>query len=181
MRVLIAASECAPFAKVGGLADVIGSLPQFLKRLGVDARVIIPCYDSVSAKLRAQSSNPSAKFKTEFNGDEEVEIYESLLPDSDVPIYFLSNQRYLSSGGIYLSKTAFVQSQEEINRFAFFSKAVVEFVRAGIFVPEVVHCHDWHTGLIPGLLKTEGLRHPTKVSRIYPLSKTLGLAIGDHK
>jgi len=152
LRVLIAAAECAPFVKVGGLADVIGSLPKALHKLGVDVRVVIPYYKEVkSSKLKIQSC--SSKFKVRFGRTEEVGVYESKLPDSEVPIYFLENQKYLSGGGIYFSKDAFASGQEEIKRFAFFSKAIVNFqFSISNFQPDIIHCNDWHTGLVPGLL-----------------------------
>ena len=162
LKVLMVAAECAPFAKVGGLADVIGSLPKALQGLGVDVRVVIPYYKEVKIpNPKSQIPNkfkiPNFKFKTEFGGTEEVTVYESKLPGSEVPIYFLENEKYLSGGGIYFSKDAVVGSQQEIERFAFFSKAVGEFVKNGEFPPNIVHCNDWHTGLVPGLLKTRNL------------------------
>jgi len=109
-----------------------------------------------NAKLKVQ--NQSSKLKVNFGGEEEVAVHESTLPDSKVSIYFLENKKYLSGGGVYFSKDAFVAGQEEIKRFAFFSKAVASFLHSSFFIPHspfgIVHCHDWHTGLVPGLLKT---------------------------
>lgn len=162
LKVLIAAAECAPFVKVGGLADVIGSLPKALARLGVDVQVVIPYYKEIQNSTPKQTLCVATgqEFKTKFGETEEVRVYESILPDSEVPIYFLENQKYLSGGGIYFSKDAVASSQEEIQRFAFFSKAVVGFINSipSTLYPEpsIVHCNDWHTGLIPGLLKAGG-------------------------
>ena len=157
----MAAAECAPFVKVGGLADVIGSLPKALHKLGVDVRVVVPKYQEIS-NLKSQISNkfkiPNFKFKTKFGGTETVEVYEAKLPGSEVPIYFLENQKYLSGGGVYFSKDAVASEQKEIERFAFFSKAVGEFVKKGEWKPDVVHCNDWHTGLVPNLVKSEKLK-----------------------
>ena len=161
MKVLIAAAECAPFVKVGGLADVIGSLPKALHKLGVDVRVVVPKYEKIS-KLKTQNSKPISKLKTKFGGTETVEVYEATLPDSEVPIYFLENQKYLSSGGIYFSKDAVAGSQEEIQRFAFFSQTVAEFANNQF---DIVHCNDWHTGLVPGLLEA-----PASVFTIHNLA-----------
>ncbi len=161
LKVLMAAAECAPFVKVGGLADVVGSLPKALSKLGVDVRVVVPKYREI-LNPKSEAPNKSqilnSKFKIDFGGAEEVGVYEARLPDSEVPIYFLENERYLSGGGVYFSKDAVAGSQEEIQRFAFFSKAVVGFLHSSFFLPhspfDIVHCNDWHTGLIPGLLKT---------------------------
>ncbi len=169
LKVLIAASECAPFVKVGGLADVVGSLPKALEKINVDVRVVIPYYKEVqSSKFKVQSCN--SKFKVKFGRAEEVGVYESRLPGSEVPIYFLENQKYLSGGGVYFSKDAFVSSQEEIRRFAFFSKAVVEFIKVSERKPDVVHCNDWHTGLVPGLIKSSKLGHSATVFTIHNLA-----------
>ncbi len=173
VKVLIAAAECTPFVKVGGLGDVIGSLPKALHRLGVDVRVVIPYYEEIS-KLKAQNSKLISKLKTKFGGTEEVVVYESTLPDSEVPIYFLENEKYLSGGGVYFSKDAVAGSQEEIQRFAFFSKAVAEFANNQF---DIVHCNDWHTGLVPGLIKSSKfkvqsskLRQPATVFTIHNLA-----------
>ena len=158
LRVLVAAAECAPFVKVGGLADVVGSLPKPLHKLGVDIRVVVPKYQEIpnhKLQIPNKSQIPNSKFKTEFGGTEEVTVYEAKLPGLEVPIYFLENEKYLSGGGVYFSKDAVASEQKEIERFAFFSKAVSVFVDDNQF--DVVHCNDWHTGLVPGLLKTRNL------------------------
>jgi len=165
MKVLIAAAECAPFVKVGGLADVVGSLPKALHKLGVDVSVVIPCYEEVKSstpKHPPKAESTGQEFKVKFGGTETVEVYEAKLPDSEVPIYFLENQKYLSSGGIYFSKDAVAGSQEEIQRFAFFSQAVAEFAGDQF---DIVHCNDWHTGLVPGLLEA-----PASVFTIHNLA-----------
>jgi len=165
LKVLITASECAPFVKVGGLADVIGSLPKALKELGVDVRVVIPLYEKIrnskfppdslrDSKRAGEIRNGNSNFKVKFEGTEEVGVYESKLPDSEVPIYFLENQKYLSGGGVYMSKDAVASEQGEIKRFAFFSRALVNFQFSIFnFQFDIVHCNDWHTGLVPGLLR----------------------------
>ncbi len=154
LKVLITASECAPFVKVGGLADVIGSLPKALHELGVDVRVVIPKYKEIGATHLA--IQPFSHFSIDFGGREEVSVHESKLLGSDVPIYFLENEKYLSSGGIYFSKDAVADSQEEIRRFAFFSKAIVNFQLSTFnFQFDIIHANDWHTGLVPGLMEAE--------------------------
>jgi starch synthase len=175
LKVLIAASECAPFAKVGGLADVIGSLPKALHKLGVDVRVVIPRYQQLNLPNNGTMKQFSHFFVDFEEGQEEqeVKVYESKLPDSEVPIYFFKNDKYLSSGGIYFSKDAFVSSQEEIKRFAFFSKAVAEFLRASLVIG-VVHANDWHTGMIPNLTKNSKFKiqnyQPATVFTIHNLA-----------
>lgn len=151
---LFSASEAALLAKVGGLGDVIESLPKALRALGVDARIILPRYQMIDvASLR------SIKTMTVAVGDtaEPVTIYEGVVPGSTTPVYLLDHPRYLSSGGIYFDPSAFVSQFAEVERFLFFSLAVAQFLREGIFVPDIVHCHDWHTGFIVHLIKKHNL------------------------
>ena len=192
MKVIFAASECAPFVKVGGLGDVVGALPKALRELGVEVAVVVPFYEPVFKNCRSREGWNLGKksdqgdripgrgrlpdvtsrgavddkvtgeflkregFTVRFSDEEQtVTVYESNLPGSEVPIFFLSNDKYLSNGGIYFDKSAFASSQEEITRFAFFSKAVAAFCEKT--KPSVVHCHDWHTGLVPFFLKDKHL------------------------
>jgi starch synthase len=149
MKILVVASECTPIAKVGGLGDVIGSLPKALNQLGCDVRIAIPKYqiiDSKKYKTHLVASHVKVK-------EESVNIYESFLPDSRVPVYLLENEKYFGENGVYLAKSAFVDSFKEIQRFLFFSQSVTEIINFLGWQPQIVHCHDWHTSLIPLLLK----------------------------
>lgn len=154
MNVLLIASECAPFVKVGGIADVIGSLPLALNTLGIDARVVIPYYKPL---LDAVNLKPIATFPVNFAGiDETVSVHETKLSNSNVIIYLLKNDKYLSNGGIYFSPQHMASPSEELDRFAFFSKAVCRIFSYDntFFNPEIFHCNDWHTGLVPQLLQS---------------------------
>jgi len=150
MKIFFVASECMPIAKVGGLGDVIGSLPKALKDFGVDVRICLPKYQIIDFK----------KYKFEFAAkdivikDERVNIYQGCLPDSDVPIYLLENEKYFGEDGIYFEKSAFVNSFKEIQRFLFFSKAILEIFPAIGWFPDIIHCHDWHTAILPVLAKS---------------------------
>jgi starch synthase len=149
LKVLFAASELTPLAKVGGLGDVIGSLPKALKKMGVDVRVAIPKYGVISEEF--YSKTPTY-FEIWVDG-ERVDIFEALIPGSDVKVYLLDNKRFFSENGIYFSKTAFVDSFDEVKRFLFFSKAVSKIFTKIDWVPDIIHCHDWHTAIIPYLIK----------------------------
>ena len=89
MNVLFAAAEVTPFAKAGGIADVIGALPVALKKLGVDVRIIIPRYETLvgSPKLEAVLHNVPVK----VGGHERCTVYKTTLPDSTIPVYFIEN------------------------------------------------------------------------------------------
>lgn len=149
IKVLLAASECNPIVKVGGLGDVIGSLPKFLKTPDVDVRVILPKYNSIDvAKYHFEPAVDSINV-----GKEAVNIYKSFLPDSSVLIYLLENDKYFKENGVYFDKAAFVRSTKEIERFLFFSRAILEIFPALDWFPDIIHCNDWHTAIIASLLK----------------------------
>lgn len=150
MKVLLAASEVAPIIKIGGLGDVIGSLPKALEKLGVNIDVIVPFFPN--AKTDGLSLYKTLDLNVPFNDDNAVvEVFKTKLPDSDVDVILLKNARYFSSGG----SNFFAQNITETEMFAFFDRAVVEYVKAGFNMYDIVHCNDWHTGLITHLLQDE--------------------------
>ncbi len=128
LKVLIAASEAAPFAKTGGLADVAGSLPIALVAAGVDARLIIPKYACVKA-----------------NGAEAV-------IGKDIKAYFVENDEYFNRKELYGDK--FGDYHDNLERFAFFSKEILERCKKENFQPDIIHCNDWQTALVPVYLNT---------------------------
>lgn len=141
----------APFVKVGGLGDVMGSLPKALEKLGIEVTAILPRYESIKI-LEGQSVKK--KIRINFDGKEcEVRVWEAKLPDSKVRIFLLENKRYLSTGEIYPQ-----DKQLKIDRFLFFSKAVETWLYGDMAIwlnkgNCVVHLHDWHTGALALLLK----------------------------
>ncbi|QNO16593.1 glycogen synthase GlgA [Alkalicella caledoniensis] len=143
MKILHVASEAVPFIKTGGLADVIGSLPVELKKQGVDVRVVLPKYKDIPVKFTEQmkwikSIDVPVGWRNQFCGIEELEL-------DGVKYYFLDNRYYFGRDGLY----GFVDDGE---RFSFFCKAVVEFLQHVDFIPDIVHCHDWHSGMVPLIL-----------------------------
>jgi starch synthase len=159
MRVLLAASECAPLVKVGGLGDVLGSLPKALASLGVDVSVVIPYYQPLKEAIKAgRFPEPErvGEMTVLFAGEPRpVVLWQMMLPGAkeEISVDLFANSQYLGQGDVYLSAGAFAQSGEEIERFSFFSAAVAAAVKKGIFSPDVVHCHDYHTSLVPLYLK----------------------------
>ncbi len=148
-KILFAAAECAPFAKVGGLADVTGSLPKALKELGANISVILPYYGSISIEKKDRKLIKKG-VSIKFNGKKEnFDLWESYLPNSKVPIILIDNKRYFS-GEPYSEDTP------EAERFLFFSLATAETVRIMKF--NVIHCHDWHASMIPFLLRKNKLK-----------------------
>lgn len=152
IKVVFTASECSPIAKVGGLADVVGSLPKALTKLGIDVKIVIPKYGIIDtrefpAKLVFENLEVFFNHKLEnFN------IWKTRLPNTEIEV-FLVEHPILSSNGIYLDPTATPKGVTEINRFAFFSEVVVKFLDEVVGDVNIIHCNDWHTGIIPDLIK----------------------------
>ncbi len=149
MRVLFAASEAAPFAKTGGLADVAGSLPPALAALGHEVRVVMPRYRVVDPgkfdlKHIATFYVPFASWK------ERCDIFQGKM-GNQVTTYFIGKDIYFDRPELY--RTAHADYQDNAERFTFFSRAIVELCRELNFDPEIVHCNDWQTGLVPFYLR----------------------------
>lgn len=149
MRILIASSEIYPFAKTGGLADVAGALPKALKKLGFDVRAIMPKYKGIEEKgfpidyrgLRftcpiSHRMVPGEIVESEYNG---IPVY---LVEKDE--YFYRDNLYSTPDGDYL---------DNAERFIFFSKSIPEALKLSGWYPDVLHCNDWQTGLVPLFLK----------------------------
>ena len=145
MKVLFATSECVPFVKTGGLADVVGALPSELCAQGCEARVILPKYGKIAQKYKDEMkyiSNIYIKmgWRSQYCGVFELKIGE-------VIYYFVDNEFYFGSDTVYGGIA------EDIERFAFFDKAVLALLQVVGYWPQVIHCNDWQTGMIPVLLK----------------------------
>ncbi len=151
MRVLFAASEVLPFAKTGGLADVGGALPKALRALGHDVRVVLPRYRMVDAAKHRLAPILEAVPVPVAGRVETASVLEGRIPP-DVPVYFVRCDRYFDRDGLY--QVQGVDHPDNAARFAFFSRAVLELSRALDFRPDVIHCHDWQTGLVPTYLRT---------------------------
>src|SRR5437667_7317909 len=147
MNVIFVASEAVPFAKTGGLADVAGALPRALERQGHQAAVFLPGY------RRTRSAGPET-VDTGLTlripvGTRVVEgsVRESRLPDSQVPVYLIDQPGYFDRDGLYSEGS--VDYDDNCARFVFFNRAVLETIRILRLDPQVIHCNDWQTGLIP--------------------------------
>ena len=147
MKILFAASEGVPFIKTGGLADVVGALPRELKRLNADVRVILPYYKSIPAEFRDRTEQ-AVCFEVNL-GWRRQGVSIRKLDYEGITFYFVENDQYFGRNYIYGSGT------DEGERFAFFCRAVLEALPKIDFVPDVLHCHDWQTGMIPALLKIQ--------------------------
>lgn len=139
------AAEVAPYAKVGGLGDVTGSLPPALEKLGCDVRIVMPKYGSIDAK-KFKLKKIIKNFKVQ-SGKKEfiINIWLGKLPNSRTKVYFVENEEYFGRDEVYYGNNA--------ERFLFFSLAVMNILPEIKFIPDIIHCHDFHTALIPDLIK----------------------------
>ncbi|MBP3599984.1 MAG: glycogen synthase GlgA [Clostridia bacterium] len=140
MKVLYASSEAYPFAMSGGLADVAGALPKALRKRFVGCRVVMPLYSSISEELRQKmtfvcSITVPVAWRRQYCG-----IFEAHV--DGVIYYLIDNQYYFKRDGLY-------GHFDDAERFAFFSRAVLEIIPYIGFTPDVIHCNDWQTALIP--------------------------------
>ena len=141
MKVLYVASEAYPFAKTGGLGDVAFSLPKALRAMGVDVRVIIPKYSQISPNYLTKMSH-IASFRVPVGWRNQYCGLEHLCFEG-IPFYFIDNEYYFKRDGCY----GFFDDGE---RFSFFCRAVLESINyMDDFYPDIIHCNDWHTGMIP--------------------------------
>ncbi|MBE5793016.1 MAG: glycogen synthase GlgA [Clostridiales bacterium] len=147
MKILFAASECMPFVKTGGLADVIGALPKEIIKTGADIRVILPLYRAIGQEVRERLEHVTY-FYINLGWRRQYVGIEKLVNDG-VTFYFIDNEQYFNRDYIY------GKGGDEGERFAFFSKAVLEAISKIDFVPDILNCHDWQTGLIPVLFKAQ--------------------------
>ncbi len=145
-KVAYIASECVPFIKTGGLADVVGTLPKVFDKNEYDVRVIIPNYLCIPEKFRSKMN-----YVTHFYMDmdwKQLYVGVMYLEYEGVKFYFIDNEYYFNGF------TPYGDVKWDIEKFCYFSKAALSCLPAIGFQPDIVHCHDWQAGMIPVYLKT---------------------------
>ena len=157
VKVLFVAAEAVPFVKTGGLADVIGSLPKELLKEGIDARVILPKYGDIPERYR-EMMTPVASFEANVGWRQKYCGVEQL-EHQGITYYFIDNEQYFKRKGLY-------GHYDDGERFAFYSSAVLASIPYLDFTPDIIHCHDWHTAVVPVLLNAH-YRH------MYPNLRTI--------
>jgi starch synthase len=140
-------AECTPFVKIGGLADVVGTLPGEIKRLrGSEVRVFLPFYKAIPNKYK-KNAEDVLNFTIPFGDDKECYVGIKQLKRSNILYYFVDNDFYFGS------RENVYNYADESKRFAFYQLAVLEAIKKLELKPDVIHVHDWHTAMIPLLLK----------------------------
>lgn len=153
-RILFAASECVPFIKTGGLADVCGALPKEFDKEYWDVRVVIPNYTCIPEKYRKEFQYVSHFYMSAGPGirDKYVGVLKYEL--DGVTYYFIDNEEY------FRCDVPYGDIRFDIEKFIFFDKAVLSMLKHIDFRPDLIHCHDWETGFVPVYLKNEFAADP---------------------
>ena len=147
MKILFVASEAVPFVKTGGLADVVGALAPVLAAQGHDVRVIIPQFSAISREYPPQMEHV-CDFEVQLGWRRQYCGIEKIEKDG-VTWYFMDNKYYFGRPYIY------GMGGDEYERFGFFCRGVLNMLPLLDFQPEIIHCHDWQSGMIPALLKIQ--------------------------
>jgi starch synthase len=166
LKIVSISSEVAPFSKTGGLADVAKSLPKALKRLGHKVIVITPLYGQIIDVKQHNLKLIHENVRIYINSVDKicVNFWQGYLM-KNLPVYFIENKKYFSA-----RKTLYGSSQENA-RFMVFNVAALKLITLLKFEADIIHCHDWHTGLIPYYLKTnfQNITKSIKAKTVYTI------------
>ena len=146
-KILFVASEAVPFMKTGGLADVTGSLPKYFDKKNYDVRVILPKYVCMDERWKGQLHFLCHFYVNLSWRKQYVGIFETMY--DGITYYLVDNEFYFAGNAPYNN------IYEDVEKFAYFSKAVLHALPYIDFAPDIIHCHDWQTGLVPVFLKTQ--------------------------
>jgi len=146
LHIVMVAGEAVPFAKVGGLADVLGALPPELERLGFTVSIVIPRYRSID--LQKFGFEPILRLETL-----PFDVHRSVLPGSKVSAYLIGNDTFFGRDGIYTDPATRHDYSDQADRWIFFQQSAMEFIRLGLPSVDFLHCHDHQTALIPAYLQ----------------------------
>ncbi|MBL0350632.1 MAG: glycogen synthase GlgA [Elusimicrobia bacterium] len=152
MKILFAASEAVPFCKTGGLGDVVGALAEALKTRGHDVRLVLPHYCPPGSDDEPPGSGPLSLTIPVDGRDHPVRVWETRF-GPDVPAYLIDSPGHFAREGLYRDSRG-VDYADNDRRYILFCRAALETARAVGFAPDVVHAHDWQTGLLPTYLAT---------------------------
>jgi len=149
MKIAFVSSEAVPYAKTGGLADVAGSLPKELEKLGCEVKLFIPKYSTIDEKKYGLRYNQDiGEIAIRIYGQiRSAYLHQTMLPGSNVEVSFIDCPHYFHRERLYTN------DEDEDERFILFSKAVIETLQKVQWAPDVIHCNDWQTGLLPLFIK----------------------------
>lgn len=186
LKVLFVATEAAPYVAVGGLGQVMFSLPKALKELGVDARLFIPKYGSLDeGKYPLTKTFLRLKVPTDAEEQKQPQFLicnvKQHIPQenasTNVPVYFLENREY------YEKRANVYGYSDDPLRFTLLSRGALEFLKQSDWVPDIIHCNDWHTGALINFLKTKYKDEPkfSKIVTVFSIHNLYHQGIFDHR
>jgi starch synthase len=162
LKLVLVTTEIVPFSKVGGLADVLGALPGELEKLGVSVSIFTPLYSSIDrARFAIKPERGTGTLEARVGGGRETFRLSSCpMPGTGVKVYFIDNERFYSRKGIYTVPETGEAFADEDERTIFFNRAVIAAIKALDLHPDVLHCNDFHSGLIPAYMTLEESDEP---------------------
>jgi starch synthase len=154
LKILLASPEAVPYAKTGGLADVAGALPKALKAMGHDVKLVMPLYAQVDKDKFQLKVISSGSLSAQIAGRvENFNLYEDTREERDFDAWFIDNPGFFDRPELYRDPKTGKDWADNDERFAFFSRAILESCRKTGFMPHVIHANDWQSGLVPAFLK----------------------------
>ena len=155
MKIAFIASECDPFVKTGGLADVVSSLPKALKELGHEVMIILPYYESVKRMSITTDTFFDSMGVWMGAGIQEWCSVRKTVTGGNIPVFFIEFDHYFARPGLYCDEMN-KDYTDNAARFAFFSRAALQLLKDMDFRPDVVHAHDWQAAPVVAYMKTWG-------------------------
>lgn len=157
LKILLVSPEAVPYAKTGGLADVAGALPGSLARMGHMVRLLLPLYSHVDRE-NYRLSKVAADQKASIAGRKETfQLYKSEGSVEGMEVWFIEHERFFNRAELYRDPSTGQDWADNDERFGFFARAALQACRSMNFIPDIIHCNDWQSGLIPALLKVDSL------------------------
>jgi len=176
-HIAMLSAEAFPYAKVGGLGDIAGSLPQKIEELGAQITLLLPAYKPIQHdRFDTHPYKPLPSFDVKMGSrSTRADVYTATMPGANVRIFFIGNRDYFLRDGIYDDPHTHEAYLDNMQRFVFFMKACLVLLPKIESHVDIIHCHDWQTALIPGILNTT-LRHDSFYSRVGTLLTIHNLA-----
>lgn len=159
MKIMFVSAEVAPFSKVGGLADVMGSLPKILEKMGHEIAIFTPLHGCVNQEKYGIEEIPNSKLTIDYSfGQYFFNLKTAKLPDTNINVFFLDNSKYFAPFNEVYPRG--IDARYEHERFVAFSHAAIEYARLLNFKPDIIHSNDWHTAMVPIYMKVNYSEDP---------------------
>jgi starch synthase len=162
LNVVLVTTEIEPFSKVGGLADVMGALPGELEKIGCSVSIITPLYASIDrGRFGVKEKRVGGKLAVAVGSEKEkFTIHRAKMPGTGIDVFFVGSARFYDRPGIYTIPETGEAYPDEAERTVFFNRVVIEAINALDLYPDVIHCNDFHSGLIPAYIDLEEEGNP---------------------